>query len=435
MGKFRVAVLAVCLVLAGGALILRGKTETRTYPASKEIFANAMMGYAPDVRSDKTDGTTLRYLGLSWREWEPEEGVYDVDGLEETYHLRELREQGVHLVLRFLCDTPGSEEHLDIPDWLYEKTADGSWYDTSYGKGYSPDYANETFRLAHRKAIAALAETLDDGFAAYVELGSLGHWGEWHIKSGEGLVPMPGESIRDSYVQDYMDYFQNAKLLMRRPFAVAAQNSLGLYNDMTGMSEDTEKWLDWAENGGWYGEEENALQPMPHFWQNAPVGGEFTSSLSMQTMLQDELANTISLLEQSHMTFLGPKAADPGYAEGYTAVLGAMGYRLRVASAQKRSGALGVNVSMELANDGAAPFYWDWPIVLYAEDDSGNELGQAELAISLSALQPGSRVSAAVKLPAKTRKIYLGIQDPMTGQNAVRFAMEGQTDSLKLRLF
>ena len=31
---------------------------------------------------------------------------------------------------------------MDIPEWLYERTGDGVFYDTEYGKGYCPDYSN-----------------------------------------------------------------------------------------------------------------------------------------------------------------------------------------------------------------------------------------------------------------------------------------------------
>ena len=128
---------------------------------------------------------------------------------------------------------------MDIPDWLYAQTGDGSWYSTDYGKGYSPDYNNATFRAAHRRVLAALGEHFGtDGFVTYVELGSLGHWGEWHIKTGEGLVPMPGEAIRDEYVADYEAAFPTAKLLMRRPFNITAAHGLGVYNDMTGHGKD-----------------------------------------------------------------------------------------------------------------------------------------------------------------------------------------------------
>ena len=107
------------------------------------------------------------------------------------------------------------------------------------------------FRAAHRRVLYALAEFLGtDGFVSYGELGSLGHWGEWHIKSEDGLVAMPDETIRDEYAADYLAAFPTAKLLMRRPFRFAAEQSLGLYNDMTGEEQDTMEWLGWIAEGG-----------------------------------------------------------------------------------------------------------------------------------------------------------------------------------------
>ena len=62
-------------------------------------------------------------------------------------------------MFRFVCDKPSDEAHRDIPDWLYEKTGgDGTAYDMDYGKGYSPNYDNETFIRAHERAIKALGE-------------------------------------------------------------------------------------------------------------------------------------------------------------------------------------------------------------------------------------------------------------------------------------
>ena len=290
--------------------------KTRTYAADDSAFSNAQIGYAPLIDTAEAGDATLRYLELTWREAEPEEGVYAWEAISEKYGFASLREQGIHLVIRFVCDVPGQETHLDIPDWLYAQTKDGSWYDTDYGKGYSPNYANVVFRAAHHRVLYALAEFLGtDGFVSYVELGSLGHWGEWHIKSEDGLVPMPDETIRDEYAADYLAAFPTAELLMRRPFRFAAEQSLGLYNDMTGEEKDTVEWLGWIAEGGWYGSDPNALTPMPDFWQNAPVGGEFTSSLSMQDMLVKNLPRTLHLLEISHMSFLGPKTAQVKYAK------------------------------------------------------------------------------------------------------------------------
>lgn len=411
------------------------KTETRAYAADTSIFSNALMGYAPGILSGDDGDVTLYYLGLTWRELEPEEGSYAWDALDEKYGLTQLRERGVHLVLRFICDYPRDEVHLDIPDWLYEQTGDGSVYDISYGKGYSPNYSNAIFRAAHTKAVTALGEYFGaDGFASFVELGSLGHWGEWHIKSGEGLVPMPEEEIRDEYVSSYIAAFPDAKLLMRRPFTIAAQEGLGVYNDMTGEPTATAEWLDWLANGGTYGSEENALTAMPDFWLTAPVGGEFTSSLSMEEMTGTELPRTLEMLEASHATFLGPKVPDAQEnEEGYSAVLGALGYRLRIESATLRQSLFGATLTLVWTNDGASPFYWDWDAEVTVETANG-ESQTVSVPLKLTTLAPGQRQTVRVRLqslPIKllsesTARITVGIIDPMTEKYAVRLAMQAE---------
>ena len=132
----------------------------------------------------------LRYLELTWREAEPEEGVYAWEAISEKYDFASLREQGIHLVLRFVCDVPGQETHLDIPDWLYAQTKDGSWYDTDYGKGYSPNYVNAVFRAAHHRVLYALAEFLGrDNFVSYVELGTLDTGASGTSKAKMGWYP------------------------------------------------------------------------------------------------------------------------------------------------------------------------------------------------------------------------------------------------------
>lgn len=448
MGKLaRLLAAGSCLLGMGAALLGMGTamntSKTRTYAAEDSAFPNAQIGYAPMTDDPEAGDATLRYLELRWREVEPEEGVYAWEALEQKYGLAALREQGIHLVLRFVCDVPGKEPHLDIPDWLYAQTGDGSWYDTEYGKGYSPDYANETLRAAHHRVLDALAAFLGtDGFVTYVELGSLGHWGEWHIKSGEGLVPMPDEAIRDEYAADYLAAFPTAELLMRRPFRFAAEQHLGLYNDMTGHEKDTKEWLGWIEHGGWYGSDPHALVPMPAFWQDAPVGGEFTSSLSMQDLLVKNLPRTLDLLEASHMSFLGPKTAQAACAKGYDAVLRRLGYRLRVTELKLTPCAGGVSADLTVANEGAAPFYWDWAVNLYGEDAAGNTLYTVPLPLSLPELMPGETQTVSVVLEgAEIRQLCggwkkslsrsqthltIGIVDPMTGRDAVRFAMKGK---------
>ena len=290
----------------------------------------------------------------------------------------------------------------------------------------------------HARAVQALGDWLGgDGFVAYIELGSLGHWGEWHVNTDEGVAPLPGAAVRERYVLPWLAAFPYAKLLMRRPFAIAAEKGLGVYNDMTGHPADTAEWLDWLAMGGGYDQtgEPNALVPLPEVWRTAPVGGEFTSSLPMEEILGEQLSRTLTLLSMSHATFLGPKVPKEGVT-GREAVLSALGYRLGVRRAALSAAWGGARLTLRWHNAGAAPLYWDWPVMVYVYDPAGTLVECARMNMALSALGPGDTMETSVRLttPGLARRdhggctVTVGILDPMTGQPAVRLTT-GEQDA------
>ncbi len=170
--------IAAWLLLA--ALPYRYRLNTTVqFTESGEPIKNPLTGYAPPAENGAVCAdSNLVYIGLTWADWEPEESVYAIDTLEETYQIERWKREHKHALLRFVCDIPGDEMHKDIPEWLYQKTGEGTDYGTSYGKGYSPNYANAFFRQKHQEAVEAVTvDYNEDDFIAYVELGSLGHWG------------------------------------------------------------------------------------------------------------------------------------------------------------------------------------------------------------------------------------------------------------------
>lgn len=80
-----------------------------------------------------------------------------------------------------------------------------------FGKGFSPDYNKEQFIAYHRKAVEAMGEHWgQDGLISYIELGSLGHWGEWHVNYSAGIQRLPLEDVREQYVSPWVDAFPEA---------------------------------------------------------------------------------------------------------------------------------------------------------------------------------------------------------------------------------
>ena len=413
-------------------------------PSSDRRLLNPLMGFAPsaDNLDGEHDDATLVFVGVTWRELELAQGVFDFDGVKERNHLNHWRAEGKKVVFRFFCDYPGDQDNVDIPEWLYELTGDGDHYNTSYGTGYSPNYENELFIACHKEAIEALGREFgQDDFFAFVEIGSLGHWGEWHVNTLNGVRPLPNENIRKLYVDPYIASFPNAYSMMRRPFNQVKSNKLGIFNDVIGEQSSTELWLQWIKEGGGYSEtgEKQAMTAVPDQWKIAPIGGEFTSSLSMEYMLGDNLQNTVDMIKRSHTSFIGPKiplSEDAGTPiEGVDAVKMSLGYRLRVkhANLSRITAASSFLLTLSWVNDGIAPFYRDWPIKLYFFDSDDNCLAIVPVYLASSKLIDADEVESITifsmeLLPDGIYRIGVGITDPASGQPAVQLAMNDEIE-------
>ena len=436
-------IIAVCVVFAAVSIYLIPRLYNLSAEADftydDKIVGFPMTGYAPSAEEDFAEKASLVFLNLTWAEWEPERGKYDIAGLEEKYQLNRWKAAGKHAVLRFVCDRPGSETHMDIPQWLYERTGDGVFYDIDYGMGYCPDYSNEAFIEAHRAALQALGEYFSqDTFLAYVELGSLGHWGEWHTLHEAGLPAMPDMDTCWQYANHYSDSFINAKLLMRRNYVIAADGNMGLYNDMVGHAGDTQEWLDWQKDGGYYELPDGSLpyKPMEEVWNTAPVGGEFTGSIPMEQILTEDLTQTLAYIEQSHMTFLGPHTplryenAEEDMAEKIAAVEAQLGYRYWISHLSVDISYMDqtFEISLTWENSGAAPVYFEWPVMMYVYDKDGSLKYWDSVDLSLTELIPGASVTTTNSIPfndlfREGYTIGIGILDPMTEQPAVELCM------------
>ena len=404
------------------------------------------MGLSPwaNLNEEITQPHTLVYADLTWREFEPQEGVFDFVSFEKKHQLARWRQQGNRVIFRFVTDKPGEDAHMDIPDWLFEKiNGDGDFYNNEYGKGFSPNYSNPLFMQYHYLALKALGDKYGgDGFFVFIELGSLGHWGEWHVNSE--LRPMPSAEIRDLYVFDYKNAFPETFLLMRRPFSIAQKLDLGLYNDQTGDVNATNIWLDWIQSGGDYSPtEKNSLTPMPAGWEKAPIGGEQATNMTSDELYGADLTTTIQLLKQSHTTFIGP--GGPFNVElngplqaGINQVLSTIGYRLYIYRTEIPFYVKFGNkmpIKFDFKNDGIAPFYYAWPTRLYLYDESGKTIASYPLQMDLRKILPGQVYEVPFDLPVGDLvngkyKLGFAILDPLTNRPGVKLANETQRDDM-----
>lgn len=434
------ATFILLVVLVSAFLLLRGMNRINNhYKASNQVISNPLMGFAPRADSSEVeDWHQLVYIDVYWSDLEPQKGEFNWAAVEHQHQFERWRKSGKHAVFRFISDYPTKKAHKDIPDWLYEETKDGTSYSNSYGQGYSPNYSNPDFLEAFNRVVEAMGERWgQDSFISYIELGVLGHWGEWHTSlEAKQAGAMPKEDIRDQYVRPWLTAFPNAKILMRRPFNIAAQEKLGLFNDVFGDEYETKRWLCWIKQGGDYDQldEEDALSSMPKFWQTAPSGGEITSDKSMKELLTSDISATVQMLKDSHTTFLGPKIADKNISEsGYNDMLKNMGYRFFIKDVHLTKDD---QLQLVIENKGVAPFYWKWPLNFYVE--TGKHELTIESDFDIRQVLPGREKTITLKLDESLQKnwdkISLGIVDPMTNKDAIHFAIKGMEDKTRLPL-
>ncbi|MBQ9591141.1 MAG: DUF4832 domain-containing protein [Butyrivibrio sp.] len=469
MKKFGVSliVLVIAFIIVVGIYMFffRLNRKEYTFKYDESVINNPLMGYAPDAGNEELcENTSLVYAYITWADLEPEEGEYDWEYFEAKNNIARWKKEGKHLVFRFVCDYPGSETHMDIPKWLYDITGDGEFYDFEYGRGYCPDYNNDVFIEKHTEVIKEIGRYFgEDDFLAYVELGSLGHWGEWHTFYPAGIPKMPLTDVREKYVEAYTESFPNARLLMRRPFAELPDGA-GVFNDMTGAEEDTKDWLEWIKSGGEYDStgEKDAIIASPEIWNAAPVGGEFTSSIEMSYMLDNNFDSTEKLIRESHMTFIGPKVPDltenPELEEAANEILKSVGYKYWISSAQKNDGHIGDDnsyITLTVENSGVAPIYFNWKMFLYAAVEKDGEnidispietignlniISKYEVDLDLTSIYQDQSAEAVVSVPSAIANqngvsFYVGIEDPSTNLPAVRLNMKTTTVEGYSKLF
>lgn len=442
--RLKALLTSLSLILISTTTVSCETTPKNTYipPKSDAVLNNPLMGWAPDAQyTGYTQPHKLVYANIYFNELEPKKGVYDFDYIEKKYNFDYWKSKDVKIIIRLVMDLPNSENKMYIPNWLYEEIGrDGTWYNISYGSGFSPNYENKTLIKYHEEAIKALANRYNKSYdIAFVALGSIGHWGEWHTyQANDFFIPFPSQEVANIYASHYVKYFTNKKLLMRRPFKVAKDNNMGLFNDMLGNKHSTKEFLSWVNNGytDWL---TKVNQPsMIDFWKNSPSAGEFASGNSGMNFLKDfSIDNTIKQIQDTHITYIGPNCpADrkSKFQYNFDKVLKTLGYRY-VIDTVKFNNNLNPNDNLKLdiniKNEGVAPFYYKWPVNISLIDKNNNITYSLNIDEDITTWLPGNiNFTTSIKLPSNISSgnynIALSILDPSNNKPSVKFANDNE---------
>jgi hypothetical protein len=446
--KIAIILLIVILIIAGVSVFMihYNKKIELTVTQGEKPITNPLKGWAVWGESDSyKQDVSLAYVSIKWSDLEPQKGVYDFEAIEKSFNFDKWKNKNARFIIRFICDYPeDTAANMTIPQWLYDEMGgDGQLYDNNYGIGFSPNYSNEIFIEAHERVIKALGERYNkDPYVAYIQLGSVGHWGEWHVNYGKGINPLPTAEILDKYVQPYIDYFPDKVLAIRKPTVIASQNGFGLYNDVFGDKEETDIWLDRIANGYTWEETNEEMPSMPKFWETSVSGGEISSNNPLEYYLGENFEETYKELEECHTTFLGPKAPygiEKGseYQENMDKMTANMGYcftinKVVIENLNKKKD---LNITLNWENIGVAPIYQNWPICISIVGSDGKEYAKEIIESNMKEWSSGTcgvtyKINGTNKLPKGDYQITVSILDPITNKPGIALALEDDNNDL-----
>jgi hypothetical protein len=372
---------------------------------------------------------SMVYRYVSWRELEPREGDYRFAEWEKRAWEEEAS-RGRHVVFRVYVDYPSQPSGL--PEWLRAKGVGVTRY-TDEGGGESPDYAYPALVAGMERLIAALGARYDrNPRVAFVQIGLLGFWGEWHTYPRENLFAP--EATQRRVIDAYRAAFPNKKLMARYARGYPGRQPwLGYHDDF--FPDDTGDEQDWYFLHGIRaaGRSEN--------WRRAAIGGEMIPQAGNNALkwigTDAGFARTLAMTEAAHFSWVGPYSPaleappSPEYTRRCERLVRRMGYQFRLKTlrhpASVRRGDP-LPLVLEGVNEGVAPFYYPWPVEAALLDAAGKVVARSPLAkTDVRTWQPGpftlrDTARFPATLPTGRYRFALGIADSWTGRPAVRFA-------------
>lgn len=405
-----------------------------------EVFANPGMGWQTFHRFADEDPNLAglpsgsAYFRFYWSDLEPREGEIDFARLDEL--LAHARRAGQKLGFRVMCAS--TSQYYGAPKWLKDKGCRGFEYHYhGHGPFWVPDFEDPLFREAHFRLIRALGERYD-GHADldYVDIGSVGLWGEWHMSGTE--VEVPPLEIRLEIIDAYLEAFPNTPKLMligdiegmRHAVAGGCGWRADCLGDMGGFSDG---WNHMRDAYPQHVEQSGAEDA----WKMAPVAWETCWDMRKWVEKGWDVRYIFDYALRYHGSYVNNKSAPipDGMVPEVERLLRRLGYRLvlrKLEHSQTLAAGDGFEVAMQWENVGVALPYRDYRLAFRLTGPDGRET-QLSTDISIKRWLPGEReIAGAVVLPDDLEPgayhLAIGIVDAVTGAPAVRLAIEGRDE-------
>ncbi|MCF6285575.1 MAG: DUF4832 domain-containing protein, partial [Candidatus Hydrogenedentes bacterium] len=345
------------------------------YDTDQAPADNPLKGFMPFSGGYDTFPHSMEfdYVGFATLMSGPNTFTFDA-GLEPL--LNEIAGRGHQAVVRVYLDYPDTD--TSIPQFLLDDGLQTTPYNGSSGQGLSPDYDNESLVTALEAFIAAFGARYDgDPRIGFIQLGILGHWGEWHTFPEEELLP--SVATQDRILTAYDNAFSQTHILVSQdilghePMASVAERNIGFHDD-----DFTNATLPTVDYHFWSRMQANNLDTL---WQILPNGGEVQPDFQevvfdVPTGAPEDFTTAVNTTHVAwllyHQAFEGENGGSNGWdaAKRARAIASAKltGYEFFVSEANLPETTAGgtLLLGVRIENRGLTPFYYDWPFEITA---------------------------------------------------------------------
>ncbi len=387
------------------------------YSSLEPQRVNPLKGFACwEGSSHNSDWCSLEYIPVPFDEVLTAKDTCTKVNLEKK--LESAKSRRHQAIVRVVIDDTGKA--LRLPAFIKDNITLYT-YNRKGAKDVSPDYDDEKLLSQMEYFIKWFGENYDgDPRIACIETGLIGHWGEHHIYYAKDVGQTIADSTWKRVFGAYGNAFKETHLSVRYPKlpGIGGYPRIGFFNDTVYTDKsDADFMRDLAKYG------------MQDRWKTAMNTGEFTPALQESFFSQAASDKAVfdkytSRVRELHLSSLLCNKAFKSGADGVLvrAASAAMGYDFTVSSAKLSASGGSISVSVTIKNQGAAPFYYDWPVKLAVP---GKKEIDTKWRISTVTAGGSQTFSASIE-GAAGDSVLLAIPNPMPGGYPVSFSNNGQ---------
>ncbi|MBN2367308.1 MAG: DUF4832 domain-containing protein [Calditrichaeota bacterium] len=383
--------------------------------------------------------STIAYFRWYWEGLEPEEGKFNWKMVDSV--LAGARAHGQRLATRIM---PANGQE-GVPEWYrklgakgYEYVAESTQNAGETTTSWMPDHADPLYAKYMGRLVREFARRYDGHpDIDHIDIGSYGHWGEWHLSFVEEKESYPFE-IKKMIIDWYLENFKNTPLVIcedaEEGLEYATQKGAGWRADCMGDYGPPNNWNLMTR----YLKLPEMYPSVGEAWKTTPVAFETCGTMEFWLRAGRDLNYIYSVCLELHASILNNKSTPipPEWWPATEQFLKRMGYRLVPRLVRHEKWLFPgdtMHFEIELDNTGVAPLYR--PSIPAIELRRGQRGGKSVLVSchgnwDVTKWLPGrfrKKINIVIPTDAEPGRylVYFALLDPFNRTPAIQLAVDG----------